>query len=171
MERSFFFHGGYLNAVDAKGRVSLPAPFRKVIEKRAKLSFPGGDDEDKSLKIGDFAKKGCLRAFDQTYSAKLYASIRDSVAKRGLDPIEELDAIGDMTQATFGGSPDVPYDAAGRMVLPPPLRDAAGIADLAWFVGNADTIQIWNPDRFRANCADQADLLRQLDYALGERAK
>ena len=170
VESSIFFHGGILNAVDAKGRVSLPIQLRKVIERRSRNAFPDGED-DKSLKIGEFARKGCLRAFDQSYSAKMYAAIAASVAKQGLDPIEELEVIGEQTLKAFGASGDVPYDSVGRMVLPQTLRDVAGIDDLAWFVGNADTIQIWNPDRFRENCPDQGELIRSLDAQLAERAK
>ena len=49
MEISDFFHGGFLNAVDAKGRVSLPASFRRSRRTAWSDANRGGEEIDSFL--------------------------------------------------------------------------------------------------------------------------
>ena len=165
VEISDFFHGAFLNAVDAKGRVSLPATFRKTIDRRSRRSALPGED-DKIILVGEHEKYPCLQAFDPTFSRKLFENLEKRAnARDDVDPMEALDEV----QDAFGVSSEVAYDAAGRMVLSPLLRFAAGIDDLAFFVGNGETFQIWSPDRFREERADKPRLIRNLDFLIAER--
>lgn len=159
-----FFHGGYLNAVDAKGRVSIPSAFRSVIDRRAtRLAMP----DDKILKIGQHEKHECLQAFDHSYSRNLFAKIERRVADRGEGDL--MEALDEAQLDAFGSVSDVSYDGGGRMVLSPMLRAMGGIGDLAYFAGAGETFQIWEPEAFRAAHADKPRLIKMLDFQLAER--
>lgn len=165
MEIADFFHGGILNAVDAKGRVSLPSAFRSVIDRRANRdALP----DDKIVKIGQHEKFDCLQAFDATFSRKLYQNIERRVAAMG-DGVDMMSAMDEAQLDAFGAVSDVGYDAGGRMVLSPMLRAVSGIEDLAYFLGAGETFQIWNPDAFRLAHADKPRLIRTLDFLMAER--
>jgi MraZ protein len=165
VEIADFFHGGILNAVDAKGRVSLPSAFRAVIDRRAdRAALP----DDKIVKIGQHERFDCLQAFDATFSRKLYENIERRVAATG-DGVDMMSAMDEAQLDAFGAVSDVGYDAGGRMVLSPMLRAVSGIGDLAYFVGAGETFQIWNPDAFRQAHADKPRLIRTLDFLMAER--
>jgi MraZ protein len=164
VEITDFFHGGILNAVDAKGRVSLPSAFRSVIDRRASRdALP----DDKIIKIGQHEKFECLVAFDATYSRRLYERIEQRVS--AMPDVDMMSAMDEAQLDAFGSVSDVSYDAGGRMVLSPLLRAMSGIEDLAYFVGAGETFQVWNPDAFRAAHADKPRLIRTLDFLMAER--
>lgn len=54
----------------------------------------------------------------------------------------------DLATTIFGESVQLFFDGEGRVVLPADLMAAAGIADLATFVGLGRKFQIWSPDLF-----------------------
>jgi MraZ protein len=164
VEITDFFHGGILNAVDAKGRVSLPSAFRSVIDRRANRDeLP----DDKIVKIGPHEKFECLQAFDATYSRRLYQKIEQRVG--AMEGVDVMSAMDEAQLEAFGSVNDVSYDGGGRMVLSPLLRAISGIEDLAYFVGAGETFQIWNPDAFRTAHADKPRLIRTLDFLMAER--
>ena len=169
VEITDFFHGGILNAVDAKGRVSIPSAFRNVIDRRARrAALPGenGGDE-KIVMIGQHEKFDCLQAFDATFSRKLYENIEKRVS--ALDGVDMMSAMDEAQLEAFGSANDVSYDAGGRMVLSPMLRAISGIEDLAYFVGAGETFQIWHPGAFREAHSAKPRLIRALDFLLAER--
>ena len=135
MELEHLFNGSALSAVDAKGRLSVPAFIRGVIERRS---------DAKAVVIGMHEVSPCLNAYDRGYARNLHAEIE----RRRL--IEES-AGGDVAahharaRRTFGLTEDVPYDTSGRIILPPMMRRKGGIEDLALFVGVGGTFEIWNP--------------------------
>lgn len=163
-----FFHGHALNAVDAKGRVSVPASFRNVIDRRARRAAQAGEPlDEKILMIGRHREGGRLQAFDATYSQTLFRQVEERVAHlSGEEKIAALDAA---QAEAFGNTTEVSFDGAGRMVLPPLLRRRGGIEGLALFWGAGQTFQIWNPQRFRERFADDAAQLEILEDLLAER--
>jgi MraZ protein len=164
-----FFHGGILNAVDAKGRVSLPSTFRGVIDRRVRRDSSDAGSDDRLILLGEHAKLPCLEGFDPTYSRQLHENIRRKVAAMG--DVDEMEAMDDEMAEAFGSKTQIAYDGAGRMVLSAPMRRTAGIADTALFVGGGETFQIWNPDTFRTARADKPRLIRMLDSLIAERAQ
>ncbi|MDT9598034.1 division/cell wall cluster transcriptional repressor MraZ [Sphingosinicella rhizophila] len=135
MDLEHLFNGSALNAVDAKGRLSVPAFIRGVIERRS---------DAKAVVIGAHEVDPCLTAYDRGYGRYL----QNEIERRRL--IEEEQ--GGTSQAhfararrTFGIVEDVPYDTSGRIILPPMMRRKGKIEDLALFVGVGGTFEIWNP--------------------------
>ncbi|USI73641.1 division/cell wall cluster transcriptional repressor MraZ [Sphingomonas morindae] len=140
MELGHLFQGHALNAVDAKGRVSVPAGFRALIEKRA---LGAGLDPDNTLSIGEHASGDCLTALDPVASAEMDRQLQASVAE--LPAIEQMAALEAARLDSFGSLEPVKFDGAGRMVLTPMLRMLGQIEDLAFFIGAGSSFQIWNP--------------------------
>lgn len=123
----------FVNKVDRKGRVSVPASFRNEL---ARQSFNGvavypSIDGTKSL-------TGCeeevLRQWSDNYRADDPFDT-DSTKKR---------------MRLFSSVQRLPLDADGRVLLPSELLAHAGITTHAAFVGMGHEFQIWDPATFEA---------------------
>ncbi|MDP8995283.1 MAG: division/cell wall cluster transcriptional repressor MraZ [Pseudomonadota bacterium] len=135
MELEHLFNGSALNAVDAKGRLSIPAFIRSVVERRS---------DAKAVVIGAHEVDPCLTAYDRGYARILHA---ENERRRLREEAEGAAAQTHFSRArrTFGLTEDVPYDPSGRIILPPMMRRKGRIEDLALFVGVGGTFEIWNP--------------------------
>jgi MraZ protein len=130
-----FFQGSALNAVDAKGRLSVPAFVRSVIERRS---------DARAIVIGAHEVSPCLTAYGRNYARNLYQEME----RRRLAEEEKGAAIEEhyaRARRLFGMTEDVPYDSSGRVILPPMMRRKGRIEDLALFVGVGGVVEIWNP--------------------------
>ena len=135
VELEHLFNGSALNAVDAKGRLSIPAFIRGVIERRS---------DAKAVVIGMHDVPPCLNAYDRGYARHLHAeNERRRLLEEGQGGSPE--AAYARARRTFGITEDVPYDTSGRIILPPMMRRKGRIEDLALFVGVGGTFEIWNP--------------------------
>ncbi|HEX8654173.1 MAG TPA: division/cell wall cluster transcriptional repressor MraZ [Allosphingosinicella sp.] len=137
VELEHLFNGSALNAVDAKGRLSIPAFIRGVVERRS---------DARAIVVGPHETDPCLTAYDRGYARHLHIEnerrrlLEESQAGSG-------DNVGHFRRArrTFGLTEDVPYDPSGRIIMPPMMRRKGRIEDLALFVGVGGTFEIWNP--------------------------
>ena len=166
MARATNFVGHALNAVDAKGRVSVPAPFRIQFDRRAKLD--GVEEPDKELMIAPHPKGGCLRAYDAYGLDGLSGELRESIAD--LPAAARREAHESARRSELSAMTPVAFDGAGRMVLSPILRKLGQIGDLAFFVGMEDYFEIWSPENARVGLAGNPGALAMLDMYLEERA-
>ena len=135
MEIDDFFQGSALNAVDAKGRLSVPAFVRSVIERRS---------EARAIVIGAHEVSPCLTAYGRNYARNLYQEME----RRRLAEEAKGGAIEEhysRARRLFGMTEDVPYDSSGRIILPTMMRRKGKIEDLALFVGVGGVVEIWNP--------------------------
>ena len=130
-----FFQGSALNAVDAKGRLSVPAFVRSVIERRS---------DARAIIVGAHEVSPCLTGYSRAHSQELYAELE----RRRLAEEEKGAAVEEhyaRARRLFGMTEDVPYDSSGRIILPPMMRRKGKIEDLALFVGVGGVVEIWNP--------------------------
>ena len=135
VELEHLFNGSALNAVDAKGRLSIPAFIRGVIERRS---------DAKAVVIGMHDVSPCLNAYDRGYARHLHLeNERRRLREEGEGGSPE--AAYARARRTFGITEDVPYDTSGRIILPTMMRRKGRIEDLALFVGVGGTFEIWNP--------------------------
>ncbi|HEX8572622.1 MAG TPA: division/cell wall cluster transcriptional repressor MraZ [Allosphingosinicella sp.] len=135
MEVEDFFQGSALNAVDAKGRLSVPAFVRSVIERRS---------DSRAIVVGAHEVAPCLTAYGRNYARNLWTDLE----RRRLAEEERGGTLDDhyaRARRMFGMTEDVPYDTSGRIVLPPMMRRKGRIEDLALFVGIGGIVEIWNP--------------------------
>jgi MraZ protein len=121
------FIGTFVNKIDAKGRISVPAPFRTVIQAKGLAGIA------------------------------LYPSLTDPCIEGcGLDRIEQLaenlpdDALPGVEQDAIahliiGTARETPFDGGGRIVLPEDFMAKAHLTDKGAFVGKGRSFQIWEP--------------------------
>jgi len=135
VELEHLFNGSALNAVDAKGRLSIPSFIRGVVERRS---------DARAVVIGAHEVDPCLTAYDRGYARILHA---ENERRRLLEEEQGGAPQSHFSRArrTFGLTEDVPYDPSGRIILPPMMRRKGRIEDLALFVGVGGTFEIWNP--------------------------
>ena len=143
------FVSNFTLRLDAKGRVSIPAPFRNVL---ARDGFDG---------------LYCYPTLDQPAvdagGNGLLAQIEALMAR--FPPYS--DQRDQLSVALYGTSETVKIDGEGRVVLPEALKTHAGITDSIAFVGLGHKFQIWEPGRFRAQLAEATEKVRVLKRQLG----
>ena len=159
MALEHLFQGSALNAVDAKGRVSVPAFLRAVIERRG---------DARTIVLAKHDSFAALSAYDPAYAAYRHAKLERLLEKQETDPAAELD-YARRTMMAFGATEEVPYDSSGRVIIPPMMRRKSGIADLALFIGVGETFQIWNPERFLSDRNVPEDMKDIARFRLEER--
>lgn len=136
------FVSQFINRLDAKGRVSIPAPFRALLAK----------DGYEGLYVHPTLD---LPALDCGGHALLKEI--DALLDRLPPYSEERDAF---ATALLGASEVAKVDGEGRFVLTDRMRETAGIADQVAFVGQGHKFQIWEPSRFAAHFAESRERLR-----------
>lgn len=141
MALEHLFQGSALNAVDAKGRVSVPAFLRSVIERRG---------ETRTIVLAGHEVFPCLSAYDPAFAALKYAKLERLAEKEETEETSEL-AYARRALMAFGATEEVPYDSSGRVLIPPMMRRRGQIEDLALFIGAGETFQLWNPRLFLAD--------------------
>lgn len=144
------FLSTYVNKVDRKGRVSVPAEFRKVL---AGQSYQGVV-VFKSLQHP--ALEACGADHMETLSESLEA----------LDLSDEEYELYETT--IFGGSVQLPFDGEGRIVLPQHLAEFANLTEEAAFVGRRKTFQIWEPRALSVHETSMRDKARSRDISLSK---
>ena len=159
MALEHLFQGSALNAVDAKGRVSVPAFLRQVIERRG---------DARTIVLAKHDNFPALAAYDPAYAALKHAKLERLAEKQETDPAADLD-YARRTMMAFGATEEVPYDSSGRIVLPPMMRSKGKIEDLALFIGVGETFQLWNPKLFLADPNIPDDMKDIARFRLQER--
>lgn len=130
------FLSTYINKVDRKSRVSVPAPFRSAL---ATQEFQG-------IIVFKSSTHQALEGFGWSFMQEI---------SERLDHFdlfsEEQD---DMASLIFAESKQLPFDGDGRIILPADLCDFCGIKNQAAFVGMGKKFQIWSPAKLDERLAD-----------------
>src|SRR6476661_9186327 len=130
------FQGSALNAVDGKGRVSIPSFLRSVIERRG---------DAKTIVLAKHQNFPCLSAYDPAYAALKHAKLERLLEKEETSADAQLE-YQQRNLMAFAATEETPYDSSGRILFPPMMRRKCEIGDLALFLGTGETFQIWNPE-------------------------
>lgn len=132
MER---FVSTFTNKIDAKGRVSVPASFRAVLDR---------DGYRAADAIGIYCYPSLDAPALDCGGEKLVRKV-DALLENLPDYSDERD---ELSVALYGDSRTLSIDGDGRIVLPEEFREHAGLQNRATFVGLGDKFQIWEPERF-----------------------
>lgn len=127
--------GSFQHQIDEKGRLSLPAQFRREAEGQPLVLvhvFPPN-----------------LTLFPQDTWAEMEQRLREAMRS---SPESRARAVRITANAV-----EVAPDKQGRILVPQRMQDAVGIAGPTLVVGAIDRIELWNPDRFAAGAADAPD--------------
>ena len=138
------FLSHFTHRFDAKGRISIPGPFREVLAKDGFggiYSYPSLD-----LPALDCGGRALLAEIEALLAAMPpYSPARDAYAT-----------------ALLGTSDILRMDAEGRVSLDERLKSLLGLDGAAVFVGQGHKFQIWEPTRFQAHLEAARALVRRL---------
>ena len=113
-------YGGYDHNVDKKGRVFIPAKFR--------------DDLGETFIIcRGISGKRCLCVYPFSEWEKLVAKISELTSSQ---------ASG-IKRFIFDGAFNVEFDAQGRILIPPSLREYASLQGNAHLIGMNSYVELW----------------------------
>ncbi|SMX33751.1 division/cell wall cluster transcriptional repressor MraZ [Actibacterium lipolyticum] len=143
------FRGEYTFKVDTKGRVSIPAHFRRVLE-AGDPNWTDGLRPELVIVYGDHRRK-----FLEVYTIEAIDEVSDQIEdmQRGSPERRMLERL------INGQSHPTEVDGDGRLVLPQKLREKIGLEKEAFFIASGDTFQIWKPETFEAENAVYMDAL------------
>lgn len=150
-----WFTGSERHKVDAKGRVSIPADFRRVLQ----VGDPecSGDQNPRMILNYGPHLKGHLECY--TIEAAESVSRGIQAMKRG-SPERNL-----MEVCFHGHSKTYVVDDTGRIVLTQRFKEKIGLTGTAFFISSGDRFRIWDAAAWDAQQASTIE--RQLE-ALGE---
>jgi len=121
--------------VDEKGRLKIPANFRKLIEDKF-----GGDcfitstDGERAL----------------IYPMAVWADFHARLAKVPSTSVAKVKLLERINYYGQAGS----IDAQGRVLIPTILRNVAGITEDVVVIGNTDHLIVWNEERIQRRMTD-----------------
>jgi MraZ protein len=147
------FLGSFEHTLDEKGRVSLPIKFREILSAKGdtRLVLTGNVDPGGS----------CLVA----YPIQEWQAFQDRIA--ALPQFDE--AVIRLKRLHIAGASEILPDKQGRILIPPLLREYAGLEGPVVFAGLGANIEIWDRARWeearrsaKASLAEINDSLARL---------
>lgn len=135
------FRGSEEVKVDGKGRLSIPAKFRRVFEAC-----------DPEFEAGRRAQLVIVYGFQDWTQLRLYTieAINQIDALIGTKPIGSPER-NYLETMMFGLSEEAEIDGDGRLVLPQKLREKIGLDDRALFVALGDYLRLSTPETYAAD--------------------
>ena len=128
------FLGQFTHLIDSKGRITIPVRYRAA------------------LSSGIYVTQGFERNL-MVYTTESFQRLaRRASALSTTDP--EARAV---RRVIFGGATETQLDSAGRILLPPFLREYAGFDSEVVMVGAGEYFEIWNADAWKAELASVSD--------------
>jgi MraZ protein len=140
------FLGTHQNRLDAKGRVSVPAPFRAALRSRGEA-----DGNGTHLVLRPSHQHPCIEA----WPAAEFEALSEPLNRLNLFSPEHDDLAASLYADAF----PVEADKEGRVVLPDSLVTFAGLTDAVVFMGLGRIFQIWEPaaaERRRSEARERA---------------
>lgn len=129
------FLGRYDYQMDEKGRVSLPAAFRR-------------EAEGEAFVLMQWEKPGLT-----LFPPETWKKVEERLLEyRRSDP-SSWGYIREITASAVEVSPD----KQGRILIPAPLQQAANLEGTVVLTGGLDRVEIWNPEEFRKAIRKEAE--------------
>ena len=124
------FIGEYEATLDAKGRFLLPAGFKKQLPEEAGSQFVINRGFEKCLTL---------------YPMKSWDPIFSELGKlNDFDP-----KVREFRRYFLNGATVLELDSAGRLLVPPNLKDHAGLEKDIVLVAAMNKIEIWDKDKYQ----------------------
>lgn len=128
------FMGTHQSRLDAKGRLSVPAPFRAALRSFCVSGTVAGEA---SLILRPSHNLACIEGWPAAKFETLAAGV------------ERIDLFSedqdDLATSLYADAWPVEPDKEGRIVLPESLVQHAGLSDSITFMGLGSRFQIWEP--------------------------
>ena len=128
------FFGSHVHVLDDKGRTSLPKEFRDTLQ---------------GLK-----GQAWITAYPRWLAILPPAAFRDWQRRLTGDGVRLDDAAQRIRRLILGMAAPCAIDRQGRILIPTPLREHAGIERELVFVGVGDEVEVWDRSRYRAEIVE-----------------
>ena len=122
------FRGRFNHQIDAKGRMSVPSRFRETLS----------SNDDEKLIITNF--DDCLWAYPAAEWQQLERKV--SALPQFMDEVKALQRV------FISAAAECPIDKQGRILVPPSLREYAGLARDVVVVGMTRRFELWSRERW-----------------------
>ena len=146
------FLSTYVNKVDRKGRVSVPATFRSTLATNRQpnllIAFP-------SMRVP---------------AVECTGSDRIEEMQDRIETLEQFSEEYENLTQLFADSHPLTMDGEGRVILPERLKQHAQITDDVAFVGLGAMFQLWDPGRYDEHSAAVRERSRRQGTTLPPRA-
>jgi len=129
------FFSTYVNKVDRKGRVSVPATFRST--------------------LATHRQPNLVIVFPSFQLAALECSGSDRMEQmqESIETLEQFSEEYENLSQLFADAHPLTIDGEGRVILPERFKEYAHIEDDVAFVGRGAMFQLWNPGRYEEHSA------------------
>ncbi|WP_028708189.1 division/cell wall cluster transcriptional repressor MraZ [Propionicicella superfundia] len=128
------FLGTYTPKLDEKGRIILPARFREELT------------------------AGLVLARNQERSIVIWPrAVFEAEALRALEGPSTLQKVRDYQRMLAAGATEETPDKQGRITIPPPLRQWAGLERDVVVIGALNRVEVWSPEGWEAYSAAQEE--------------
>ena len=137
------FRGEWWYRLDRKGRISIPADFRRVICSWNADKSEDGDTQSITIVYGDSALEKLICYTDEgirNIDAAIGKMQRHSNQREYLQYFFQTRSI------------RIQLDPNGRLLLPVQLRNKIDLQKEVCFVGKGDTFEIWHPQAYERYC-------------------
>ena len=124
------FLSTFENRIDRKGRLSVPAPFRAVLERR-----------HDPLYLFKSLTEPCLEGCGPERIGQIVDAI---------DSMDSLSAEVATLQTMLSSAQEMKVDGEGRIMLSADFIAFVELGDMALYAGIGRSFQIWLPERYRA---------------------
>ncbi len=121
------FLGEFAHTIDTKGRLTIPAKFRALVATGLVVT----------------------RGFDQNlmlYPMDEWEALAARIAQR---PLSDVD-MRSFRRRVFSGAVDLVPDRQGRVIIPPYLREFAGIDKEVVIAGMFNYLEVWSSESWTA---------------------
>jgi MraZ protein len=136
------FRGVHNINLDAKGRMAIPARYRQLLQ----------ECDNASLVVTIDTEEACLMAYPlnewEPIQAKLEALPSFNPAARRIQRL------------IIGHATDIDMDASGRLLLPAPLREYAGLDKKMIMMGQGKKFELWDEDHWNERRQSYLDAMR-----------
>ena len=145
------FRGSEEVKVDGKGRMSIPARFRRIFE----AGDPDWKPTDRTRMIVVYGPENWKKL--EFYTVEAAERIDDEIDQlpRGSQERIWLETL------MNGLATEAEIDTDGRLVLPQKLRDKIGLDDGAFFTSKGDFIEVWSPANYSESSGSLQNFMAQ----------
>ena len=143
------FRGRYEHTIDAKGRTSLPARYRDVLESISERRI-----------VLTSALDPCLVA----YTMGEWTAFEDRISK-----LPQFDKhVQKLKRIYVSGAVECEVDDSGRILIPPTLREYADLSKEVLWAGSGKYAELWDKQAWRAHFETTEDERRDISARLAE---
>ncbi len=142
------FRGSFEHSVDSKGRVSVPSKFRDILSERYDGRLVLTMDLDRCLTV---------------YPLEEWERLEEKI--KSLPTMQK--EVKDFMRFFFSSATECELDKQGRILIPPALRERAGINKSVTLVGIINKIEIWDNGVWKARKSENGDKIGEALASLG----